>query len=129
MSDQQPPRFQTHDYDDTQGYPAGPAPVPLAIRHGDHYDVLQGGHLHHLRQDGALEEHTVPISETNPADCTEGRFTPFGGLGHDASHRHGEGCGHPLVPHGGHMDFLVDGRLHHPHDGHCDDHGPVQIED
>jgi hypothetical protein len=23
------------------------------------------------------------------------------------------------------VDYLVDGHLHHPHDGHCDDHGPV----
>jgi hypothetical protein len=25
------------------------------------------------------------------------------------------------------MDYLVAGHLHHPHDGHCDDHGPVAI--
>jgi hypothetical protein len=30
------------------------------------------------------------------------------------------------VPHGDHTDYLVDGHLHHPHDGHCDDHGPVK---
>ena len=33
--------------------------------------------------------------------------------------------GHEAVPHGDHVDFLVDGRLHHVHDGHCDDHGPL----
>jgi hypothetical protein len=31
------------------------------------------------------------------------------------------------VPHGDHVDYLVDGRLHHPHDSHCDDHGPVAL--
>jgi hypothetical protein len=31
------------------------------------------------------------------------------------------------VPHGDHTCYLVDGRLHHPHDGHCDDHGPVNV--
>lgn len=31
------------------------------------------------------------------------------------------------VPHGDHIDYLVDGRLHHPHDDHCDDHGPVEV--
>jgi hypothetical protein len=31
------------------------------------------------------------------------------------------------VPHGDHVDYLVDGHLHHPHNGHCDDHGPVTI--
>jgi hypothetical protein len=25
------------------------------------------------------------------------------------------------------VDYLVDGRLHHVHDGHCDDHGPVTV--
>jgi hypothetical protein len=31
------------------------------------------------------------------------------------------------VPHGEHMDYLVDGHLHHPHDDHCDDHGAVTL--
>jgi hypothetical protein len=30
------------------------------------------------------------------------------------------------VPHGDHVDYLVDGHLHHPHGGHCDHHGAVQ---
>jgi hypothetical protein len=25
------------------------------------------------------------------------------------------------------MDYLVDGRLHHAHVDHCDDHGPVSL--
>jgi hypothetical protein len=25
------------------------------------------------------------------------------------------------------VDYLVDGRLHHPHGDHCDDHGPVNV--
>jgi hypothetical protein len=29
------------------------------------------------------------------------------------------------VPHGDHVDYLVEGHLHYPHGGHCDDHGPV----
>jgi hypothetical protein len=29
------------------------------------------------------------------------------------------------VPHGDHIDYLVNGRLHHPHGNHCDDHGPL----
>jgi hypothetical protein len=32
-----------------------------------------------------------------------------------------------MVPHGDHMDYLVNGRLHHRHGDHCDDHGPVTI--
>ncbi len=26
-----------------------------------------------------------------------------------------------------HVDYLVNGRLHHPHGDHCDDHGPVEL--
>ena len=43
-------------------------------------------------------------------------------LAHQA-HEHGPECGHEAVAHGDHLDYLVDGHLHHPHDGHCDDHG------
>jgi hypothetical protein len=25
------------------------------------------------------------------------------------------------------VDYLVDGRLHHPHGDHCDDHGPLNV--
>ena len=28
---------------------------------------------------------------------------------------------------GDHVDYLVNGHLHHPHGDHCDDHGPVQL--
>jgi UDP-2,3-diacylglucosamine pyrophosphatase LpxH len=31
------------------------------------------------------------------------------------------------VPHGDHVDYLVNGHLHHPHSDHCDDHGPVTL--
>jgi hypothetical protein len=32
------------------------------------------------------------------------------------------------VPHGDHVDYLVDGKLHHPHDDHCDDHGSLTVK-
>jgi hypothetical protein len=47
--------------------------------------------------------------------------------GHGADHEHGPGCGHETVPHDDHVDFLVDGRLHRPHEDHCDDHGPLPL--
>jgi hypothetical protein len=25
------------------------------------------------------------------------------------------------------MDYLFEGSLHHRHEGHCDDHGPLRI--
>ena len=41
-------------------------------------------------------------------------------------HVHGPQCGHALVAHGDHHDYVVDGRLQHPHEGHEDDHGALQ---
>ena len=45
---------------------------------------------------------------------------------HDASHVRPRvrARGHP---HGDHIDYLVDGHLHHAHGDHHDDHGPVQL--
>jgi hypothetical protein len=31
------------------------------------------------------------------------------------------------VPHGNHVDYLVEGHLHHFHGDHCDDHGRVEV--
>jgi hypothetical protein len=42
---------------------------------------------------------------------------------HSGGHVHGPGCGHESVQHDGHTDYIVDGRLHHPHGSHCHDHG------
>ena len=70
-----------------------------------------------------VDEHVIEISEKNPDHCTPN----YKCSGHDVDHVHGPGCGHEAVPHGDHIDYLVDGRLHHPHNGHCDDHGPVEI--
>jgi zinc transport system permease protein len=42
-------------------------------------------------------------------------------------HDHGDGCGHPAVPHGDHVDYDHDGHLHAPHPTdagvHYDEHG------
>ena len=42
-------------------------------------------------------------------------------------HEHGDGCGHPAVPHGDHVDYDHDGHLHAPHRTgtgvHYDEHG------
>ena len=66
-----------------------------------------------------VDEHVIAISATNSMHCTpEIRCS---------GHEHGPNCGHEAVPHGDHIDYLVNGRLHHPHGDHCDDHGPVQL--
>ena len=30
-------------------------------------------------------------------------------------HEHGPGCGHTAIRHDGHVDYLQEGHLHHPH--------------
>jgi hypothetical protein len=61
------------------------------------------------------------VSRVNPDQCT-----PAHDCGaHVGGHAHGADCGHEAVPHGDHVDYLVDDHLHHPHEGHCDDHGTL----
>lgn len=89
-----------------------------AIQHGDHIDYLHDGHLHHVHGDH-IDEHTLEVNDKNPAECNHGF--------HCGEHIHGEGCGHEAVPHGDHIDYIVNGRLHHQHGDHCDDHGAIEI--
>jgi hypothetical protein len=37
--------------------------------HDGHIDCLHDGHLHHVNGD-KVEEHTLAVNKTNPADCT-----------------------------------------------------------
>src|ERR687888_601680 len=89
-----------------------------AVRHEDHVDYLHDGHLHHPHEDH-VDEHAIAVDAAHPDGHTEP--APC-----DPTHAHGDGCGHEAVPHGDHVDFLVDGTLHHPHDDHCDDHGRLE---
>lgn len=92
------------------------------IQHGGHVDYVHDGHLH-TAHEGHYDECKIEVGAANPADCT-----PAHDCGqHDKNHKHGPGCGHEAVPHGDHVDYLVDGHLHHPHGDHCDDHGPVNV--
>lgn len=86
------------------------------IKHGDHIDYVHDGHLHH-EHNGHWDECAIDVSETNPDDCSPMNC----GCHHDGD------CGHEMVQHGDHKDYLVNGRLHHVHGDHCDDHGPVEI--
>lgn len=92
----------------------------VAVKHGNHVDYLHDGHLHQPHGDH-VDEHAIEVSSANPAACTPNHAC----AGHDAAHQHGAGCGHEAVPHGDHVDYLVSGHLHHPHGGHCDDHGAL----
>jgi hypothetical protein len=100
----------------------GPACGHLAVRHEGHVDYLNHGHLEHF-EGGHTEQHVVAVSDANPDRCDPKHHA----AGHEAAHRHGPDCGHEAVPHGNHIDYLVDGRLHHPHGDHCDDHGPLTV--
>jgi hypothetical protein len=99
----------------------GPGCGHTGIRHGDHIDYVHDGHLHHAGG-GRVYEHRLEVADGDPQSCTPG----FRGA-HESGHQHGLGCGHEAVPHGDHTDYIVEGRLHHTHDDHCDDHGAVTV--
>jgi hypothetical protein len=92
----------------------------LGVKHSDHIDYLHDGHLHHMHL-GHVCEHALSVDDTNPAACTPKHNCS----GHARRHQHGANCGHPAIPHGDHVDYVVNGHLHHPHGTHCDDHGPL----
>lgn len=112
----------THRIHDDHAHVHGPGCGHTAIHHGEHVDYLHDGHLHRVHGDH-VDECALEAGAENPAHCTPSHAC----AGHDASHRHGPGCGHEAVPHGDHVDYLVAGHLHHPHGGHCDDHGAVKV--
>jgi hypothetical protein len=89
-----------------------------AIRHEDHIDYLHDGQLHHPHSDHC-DVHVIEVNETNPNDCSP--------IQDCNSHIHGPDCGHESIQHGDHVDYIVNGRLHHAHKDHCDDHGPIEI--
>jgi hypothetical protein len=98
----------------------GPGCGHPAVEHDGHVDYLHDGHLHHPHEDH-VDEHVIDVDATHPDGHTDAAG------GHDGAHVHGPDCGHPEVPHGDHVDYFVDGVLHHPHGDHCDDHGPLPV--
>jgi len=72
-----------------------------AVRHRDHVDYLDQGHLQHVRAD-RTEEHAIEVTETNPDRCSPEHRAQ----GHESTYQHGPGCGHEWVPHGNHIDYL-----------------------
>jgi hypothetical protein len=98
----------------------GPGCGHTAVKHDAHVDYLHDGHLHRVHGDH-VDEHVIPVSSGNPSACTPQHRCG----GHASQHKHGAQCGHEAVPHGDHVDYLVEGHLHHPHGDHCDDHGTL----
>ncbi len=97
----------------------GPDCGHTAVKHNGHVDYIHDGHLHHPHEDHC-DEHVIEVSEANPSECKQSS----NGCG---EHVHGPDCGHEAIPHGDHVDYLVNGELHHVHDGHCDSHGFVEL--
>src|SRR5690349_23727253 len=87
----------------------------VRVRHEDHVDYLHDGRLENVSSSGRIADHVIPVSDANPNECTPQHRC----AGHQANHVHGSQCGHQAVPHGDHVDYLVDGHLHHPHGSHC----------
>ena len=96
-----------HDHNESCGH--------TRVQHEDHIGYLHDEHLH-CEHDGHYDEHSIDVSGANPDTCHP--------IECDGSHDQ-HGC--EKVPHGDHWDYLHNGRLHHLHNGHCDDHGPVLI--
>lgn len=111
---------RTHDWQaHRHGHIHSPGCGHLAVRHGDHVDYLHNGHLDHRHGDDH-EVHKLEGSNHGHVHALPG---------HASQHRHGVHCGHPAVEHNDHTDYLVNGRLHHPHGDHCDDHGELELAD
>ena len=91
-----------------------------AISHQGHIDYLHNGYMH-SGHEGFDAEHKILVSALHPERCTPSHNCDT----HKADHKHTNDCDHSQVPHGHHLDYLVAGHLHHPHNGHCDDHGNV----
>ena len=83
--------------------------------------LLTAAAISRAARDGA-EPQALAVTARNPDDCTPGHDCG----GHASEHQHGPHCGHEQIPHGDHVDYLVEGHLHHPHGAHCDDHGLVE---
>ena len=96
----------------------GPHCGHTAIQHGDHVDYLVDGVLHHPHGDHC-DEHVIEVDNNHPNECNAKHQCD--------DHVHGPDCGHEAVKHGDHIDYIVDGRLHHQHGDHCDDHGPIEV--
>jgi hypothetical protein len=110
--------MSSHHVHKDHSHQHGPNCGHTAVKHAGHVDYLHDGHLHHPHE-GHYDEHQIEVSAANPTGCTK----PAACKGH----QHGPNCGHEAIPHGDHVDYLVEGRLHHPHGDHCDDHGPVDV--
>jgi hypothetical protein len=93
----------------------------MGIAHDGHVDYLHDGHMHSAH-DGHSDEHSIAISNANPA--SEGLIAK---VDHTPHTHGGAGDDHMRVQHGDHFDYIHDGELHHAHGDHVDSHGKVTL--
>ena len=101
--------------------------MTIAIEHGDHIDYVHEGHLYHQGADGQWHECSLEVEDDLPDGCSH----DFECAAHHDGSVCGPDCGHIAIPHGDHVDYLVEVdedtfELHHPHGDHCDFHGTVK---
>ncbi len=114
--------MSTHHTHEKHDHEHSPNCGHIAIKHDGHIDYLHDGHLHH-KHEGHYDECSIQIDSLHPETCTTGHECKS----HASDHVHGPNCGHAAIPHGDHIDYLVDGHLHHQHNGHCDHHGRLEL--
>lgn len=106
----------THQVHETHTHEHGGGCGHMQIMHGEHVDYLHNGHLHTMHKTH-YDECMISVSEKNPAECAEV----------ECACAHAGVCEHEAIPHGDHVDHLVNKRLHFRHGTHCDDHGEVFV--
>ena len=114
---------QSHTIHQGHSHSHGPNCGHKAVKHNDHTDYLHEGHLHRMHE-SHVDEHTLEVTTSNPSQCTPQHVCS----GHTKDHRHGVNCGHESIPHDDHIDYIVEGHLHHSHTDHCDDHGKISFQ-
>lgn len=93
----------------------------IAINHDGHIDHLHDGHLHSVH-DGHVDEHVLSVSAAHPV--AEKLVKQVKHTKHNHSSDDND---HPTIQHGDHFDYVHDGKLHHVHGDHVDNHGKLDI--
>jgi len=89
-----------------------------AVPHGDHVDYVHDGHMHAMHS-GHYDDHGLnQMAKSSRKTASTDHLTAK-----THKHKHAKDCGHELVKHGDHEDYLHDGQYHAKHGGHYDLHG------
>lgn len=78
--------------------------------------------LKNMKEDEDLEKSEEKIKKKESNFCQKCSGNE---LNDKNTHIHGVGCGHSIIYHKGHIDYIVEDVLHHPHHEHCDNHGRI----